>query len=597
MKKRAGVVARVSTAEQATEGYSMDAQIQKGKAYAALHDWEVVDLYEDGGVSGAKSLEERPEGARFIRDARQNRVDVAIFTKLDRFSRSTKKALNDFDLLDELGVEVVFIEDNLDTTTPMGRAMRDLMLTFATLERETIRDRNMQGRYQKASTGGGWATGRVPFGFEVDDDGNLIVNETEAAAIRLAFELRAKGKPYREVANALNAEGHQPRGKRDEDGNPIPLQFTSGSISHYVKQTYYRGDPIVRHLAPNDQSPPEPFEFPVPAIVPSKLWAKANGDEHGRLGEPHRTYGLSGRLWHEHADFTQSTMFGHARKAGNKGKGDFVRFYRCAASRNTHTRPQDPDAMVCDGFGELQKKTTTGVQADWVEARILLFILDKLSKPEDLDALLQKAEVATLGDALDEDADELRIRLAKLGVKVERWTEQYAEGLISKPQRDERLAKLTEQREDLERKLAALQHAAAQRANASDLVEAILFGGEREDYVDSDFSDLDLVFSAGEAMPPRGTSAWWQALSAHASKTLNEPTRWGRFPNLPNWVVAEVKSLSEALDIHVVLHRSTDPRRPRVKVAFAPPSDSGVHLGNGASRRTPSDLAWVYVKL
>lgn len=211
-KKRAGVLARVSTAEQATEGYSMGAQVEKGRTYASLHDWEVVDVYEDGGVSGALGLEGRPEGARFIRDARKGLVDVAIFTKLDRFSRSTRQALNDFDLLDDLGVEIVFIEDNLDTTTPMGRAMRDLMLTFATLERETIRDRNMQGRYQKAAQGAGWATGKVPFGFETDEDGQLVVNETEAEAIRFAFRLRANGTPYRDIALALTRDVVRPAG-------------------------------------------------------------------------------------------------------------------------------------------------------------------------------------------------------------------------------------------------------------------------------------------------------------------------------------------------------------------------------------------------
>lgn len=275
-KKRAGILARVSTSEQAIEGYSMGAQIERGRMYAELHGWEIVDTYEDGGVSGALRIEHRPEGGRFVHDARNGIVDVAIFTKLDRFSRSTKNALNDFDLLDDLGIEIVFIEENLDTTTPMGRAMRDLMLTFATLERETIRDRNMQGRYMKASKGAGWATGKVPYGFEVGDDGQLVINDTEANAVRLAFSLRARGKSFREIAVALNSKGHHPRGQRNIKGEPIPLQFTSGSISHYIKATHYRGDPIVRHLAPNDNATAEAFEFPVPLLICKKVWQKAN---------------------------------------------------------------------------------------------------------------------------------------------------------------------------------------------------------------------------------------------------------------------------------------------------------------------------------
>ena len=586
MKRKAGVYARVSTAEQATEGFSIDAQIERGESYVDFQNgWDLVDVYRDAGVSGAYRLEERPEGARLLRDAKLGLVDVAVFTKLDRFSRSTKNALNDFDVLDELGVEVVFIDDNLDTTTPMGRAMRDLMLTFATLERETIRDRNMAGRYQKAAKGAGWATGKVPFGYTLDDESSLIIDEDEAEVVRRLFRLRANGTPYRGIAERLTREGLRPRAK----SNGEPSVFTSGSISHYIKQPYYKGDPIVRHLAPNDNAPAEAFEFPAPAIVDPVIWERANMVTDARkpaARSEQRTYGLAGRVWHEHEDGYQSSMFGHARRTGSGAKGDFYRFYRCSASRNSHTRSTDPHAPDCDGFGKLQSRDVTGVQADWVEARVVLFMLDKLAHPDRLRTMLEEVEAISLGDALDEDPDELRIAIAKLNVKTERWAEQYAEGLIDRPTRDRRIADITAERERLEKALAKTQAADARRAAVEDALSET-FGRFAPPEVD-EFATP--AFTAGRARPPRGTSLWWQAMRASASKTLHEPSQWGRFPKLPKWVVEECLALAEDLDVHVILKRSDDPRRPEVKVALRPdfsapdevtPSQSGSPSSRG----------------
>lgn len=590
--KRAGVLARVSTAEQATEGYSIAAQIEKGKAYANLHDWEVVDVYSDGGVSGAKGIEDRPEAARFIKDARAGIVEVAIFTKLDRFSRSTKQALNDFDLLEELGVEIVFIEDNLDTTMPMGRAMRDLMLTFATLERETIRDRNMQGRYTKAQKGAGWATGRIPFGYEVGDDGHLAINEDEAKVIRLLFAQRAAGRSLRTVADRLNRDGFRPREQIEtKTGEPKPLKFTAGSISHYVKNTAYRGDPIVRYLAPMDGANQVPFEFPVPAIVDDKVWAKANsaGAAYDRTrSEGNRTYGLGGRIWHEHhSDGSQATMFGHARRTGRGSTGDWLRIYRCADARAKRSGPETVEA-TCDGFGKVQGVDTTAIQADWIEASALLFMLDMLSKPEELEALMAQADETILGELLGDDPDDIRIDLAKLGVKAERWAEQYAEGIIDKPTRDNRIEAIMAERAALEIALAKIQAAEAKRAQSETSVMTLTAG--LLPLVDvEDYNDLPMpVGTAGSAVPPRGTSLWWQMLRAEASKSANETEAYGRSPVLSPWVVKETQALAEDLDLHVILSKSRDPRKPTVRVALAPAALRGKPTQGTASSRGSS---------
>lgn len=609
---RAAIYSRVSTAEQAAEGYSVEAQINKGRQYADLKDWEVVIEYRDGGISGAKGFVERPEGARLLKAAKAGEFDVLVMTKMDRFARSVRKALEDYETLEGLGVEVVFVEDNIDTTTPQGRVFRNMLLTFAEFERETIRDRNMAGRFAKATEGGGWAIGRVPFGYRTDEGGHLEIDEDEAEVIRLAFRLRGDGAALRAIAERLNRDGYTPRGQREAStGEALPLRFTSGSISHYIKQTYYRGDPIIRDLAPSGGSPSTSFEFPVPAIVTPSLWEQANRVSAGHPAEGNvnkRLYGVGGRIWHEHADGSQSTMFGQARKQGSKGRGEWLRIYRCSDSRAASARG-DNHPPTCDGLGEINRQTVTAMQADWVEARVLEWMLTQLSNPEALAELIEEADEAIIGDEVDED-DDLRIRLARLGVKSERWAEQYAEGIIDKPTRDERLAAIMVERESIERTLALREQASAVKASREGTVARLLGFGTLDltvaDPEDGDFADSpEVIFQAGSIAPKRGTAAWWQALRLAASTTIENTNRYGRYDQLPEWAVQEVKDLAEALDIHVILYRSNDPRRPNIKVAFAPTNaldnarPDAPRAGNGTTRavyRSPGALGF-YVQV
>lgn len=341
--KRAVLYSRVSTSEQASEGYSLADQLRKGRQYADLKDWEVVQEFRDAGVSGAKGFDERPEGIQLLDAARANLFDVAIFTKLDRFARSVIKALEDFQKLEDLGIEVVFVEDDIDTSTAQGRLFRTLLAAFAEFEREQIRDRNMAGRYAKASTGAGWATGRVPYGYESDEYGSLHTQEQEAHAVKLIFQHRAAGRSLRAITDTLDEHNIRPR-----DGG----RFSTGSISHYLKQTAYRGDGFVRNLSPSGGAAPEAFNFPAPAIVDRNLWGAANNVKT----KTQRTYALGSRIRHEHADGTISTMFGQARRT----KDGWLRVYRCSGSRQGG----------CDGLGVANGNRLTAIDADWIEGAV-----------------------------------------------------------------------------------------------------------------------------------------------------------------------------------------------------------------------------------
>ena len=352
MKSKVAVYGRVSTTEQASEGYSIDAQITKGRTYADLSGWEVVDEYRDAGVSGSLSLDERPAGKRLLKDAKAGKFSVVVFTKIDRFARTVRKALEDFAMLENIGVEVVFVEEKIDTTTPQGRMFRSLLLVFAEFEREQIRDRNMSGRYEKAATGGGWPSGPTPFGYRVGKDGNLEIDPNDAPTVRLMFQERANGKTLRAIASEVRA-----RGLRDT--------LSPSTVANILGDRTYIGEPVTRSLAPTAGAAPVKFEFPAPAIVTPKLWKAAN--EHTPpetdLFRRRHPYALGGHLVHRHGDESEGRMQPKSRPSKSAERGN-IRYYRCYAKG-------------CDSFGEKSGHPARTIRADWVEAAFLLWALDR----------------------------------------------------------------------------------------------------------------------------------------------------------------------------------------------------------------------------
>ena len=141
--KAAGYV-RVSTEEQAREGYGLAAQEQAVKAYCQAHSWELAEVYTDAGKSG-KSTKGREELARLLSDAQAGRFQRVVFWKLDRLGRNLRDLLDICDQLDALGVGIVSVQEAIDTGTPGGRMMRSVLGALAEFERSLIIERTKAG--------------------------------------------------------------------------------------------------------------------------------------------------------------------------------------------------------------------------------------------------------------------------------------------------------------------------------------------------------------------------------------------------------------------------------------------------------------------
>ena len=177
---------RVSTAMQ-IDGYSLDAQKARMKAYADFNDYQIVGEYEDAGKSG-KSIEGRASFCRMIEDIKSGKDGVAyvLVFKLSRFGRNAADVLSTLQVMQDFGVNLICVEDGIDSSKDAGKLMISVLSAVAEIERENIRVQTMEGRIQKAREGR-WNGGFAPYGYRLVD-GVLQINEDEAPAIRTIFE-------------------------------------------------------------------------------------------------------------------------------------------------------------------------------------------------------------------------------------------------------------------------------------------------------------------------------------------------------------------------------------------------------------------------
>ena len=184
---------RVSTAEQANEGYSIGEQKERLEKYAEAHSWIVYKVYSDPGYSGGSK--NRPALTSMINDIQNGKVDKVLVYKLDRLSRSQKDTLYLIeDVFLKNNVDFVSMTENLDTSSPFGIAMIGILSVFAQLEREQIRERMQVGLDARAKEGYFHGGAYAPIGYDYID-GELVVNEYEALQLRKMYELFLSGMP------------------------------------------------------------------------------------------------------------------------------------------------------------------------------------------------------------------------------------------------------------------------------------------------------------------------------------------------------------------------------------------------------------------
>ena len=227
---------RVSTAMQ-IDGYSLEAQKTKMKAYCDYNEYEIAGEYEDAGKSG-KSIEGRIAFNQMMDDIKSGKDEVSyvLVFKLSRFGRNAADVLATLQVMQDFGVNLICVEDGIDSSKDAGKLMISVLSAVAEIERENIRVQTMEGRMQKAREGK-WNGGFAPYGYSLID-GKLEVNEEEAVAIRTIFDqyvntdLEANG-----IAKYLENHGIH-KIARQNGTNPL---FDAALIRRIIQNPVYSG--------------------------------------------------------------------------------------------------------------------------------------------------------------------------------------------------------------------------------------------------------------------------------------------------------------------------------------------------------------------
>ena len=191
--------ARVSSEGQ-LDGYSIPQQKDIIENYCKIKGWNLVKIYVDGGFTGANT--NRPALQDMIEHL--DCYDLVLVYKLDRLSRSQKDTLALVEQFAEHDTKFASIQENFDTSTPLGIAMLGILSVFAQLERENIKERMSLGRKGRTKKGLWRAGSNVPTGYDYIN-GHLVIREDEAEQIRKIFELYLQGWSINKIRNYMHA--------------------------------------------------------------------------------------------------------------------------------------------------------------------------------------------------------------------------------------------------------------------------------------------------------------------------------------------------------------------------------------------------------
>ncbi len=253
IKVRAGLYMRVSTEDQAREGFSLPEQKERLEAYCKLNNFEIVDYYEDAGIS-AKKGNYRPEWERLKEDIVNKKINTMIALKQDRITRSIYDWENILSFLEENEAYLDFVYDDINTTTSNGRMISRIMMSVSQNEIERTSERTKVGLAGAIKQG--HIPHQAPLGYKHVDKSLIPDESTKDIVIRI-FDLYHNGLSYQKIANLFKEE--KVLGKEN---------WRDNTILHIIENEIYKGDFVHGKRTKN----PTYYENVVEPIISKDLW-------------------------------------------------------------------------------------------------------------------------------------------------------------------------------------------------------------------------------------------------------------------------------------------------------------------------------------
>lgn len=410
---------RVSTAEQAKEGYSIDEQTARLKKYCEAHGRTDYAVYTDAGMSGANM--QRAGLQSMISDARAGKLEKVIVYKLDRLSRSQKDTLW---LIEDAfmanGVDFESMTERFDTGTSFGRAMVGMLAVFAQLEREQIKERMKLGREGRAKSGKYHCGGKKPTGYDIKD-GAIYINEYEALQIREAFERFAGGESLRAIVRSFNEKGYTTK-----HGS-----WREGLLLNIIGNPLYMGK--IRSNGVIYDGVHEP-------IISEDLYLRAQAQRRGS------TKSKKGDSWRANNMLLGGRVF--CKRCGARycafclrSNGKNYGYYACYSTRlSTPHMIRDPN---CNNQRYSAKELDGIIMAEIKRLEI------------DTDYMSQLISQNKAQHEADKKCDAIKAEIEKVAGQKERLIDLYAVGDIDKKAVTQRLVALNQRETDLRAQLQA----------------------------------------------------------------------------------------------------------------------------------------------
>ena len=264
-RKVAGVYIRVSTEDQAREGFSLGEQEEKLKQLCDYKGYEVYKIYCDAGIS-AKDMEHRPKFQEMLKDMKDGKINYIVAYKLDRVTRSVRDLEELISQLEKYNTYLVCDRDDVNTSTANGRFFVRMLTVLSQLEIEIVSERTKFGL--NGAIKSGHLPGQVALGFKKDGNRKTIIDPATAPIVKRVFDLYLQGKTFLQISNIFNEE------------KVLNKNWKDTHIERIINNRLYMGDyEMYKRLKEWKNVEPVIYMNVVDPIIPRYIWEECQAQK------------------------------------------------------------------------------------------------------------------------------------------------------------------------------------------------------------------------------------------------------------------------------------------------------------------------------
>ena len=405
----AAVYIRVSTEDQAREGFSLGEQKEKLLQLCAFKGYEVFKVYEDAGIS-AKDMEHRPAFQEMLQDMRDGKINYIVAYKLDRVTRSVRDLEELISQLEKYNCYLVCDRDDVNTSTANGRFFVRMLTVLSQLEIEIVSERTKFGL--NGAIKSSHLPGPAPLGYKKDGNKKTIVDEATKTVIERIFKMYLEGKSFQQISNIFN-----------EEHLLNPKKWKDTTIQKIIDNKIYIGDyEQYKRIAKKENKEPVIYMNVVEPIISRAMWEECQRQKEVNQ----RTY-TRDRVYLFFQKIKCPTCGRIMKCKGSGGKKKKYMYYNC-------------------------EKCHLNYREDKIEECLMQFIYDLV----EYDMAVKKYFLPILADHKPTKTDDIDKEIKQLIKQKERIKKAYMSGIVEMEDFSEDYKLIEEKLEILEQKKSEL---------------------------------------------------------------------------------------------------------------------------------------------